>query len=223
MRSSDATTGTGPEAPREQRCRFGPVEIAYDARVLTPRPWTLAQSEWAATLAVDAPAGPLLELCAGAGQIGLAATVLSGRSLVQVDADATAVSYARANAERAGVADRVEVRHGRLDAAVEPAERFALVLADPPYLPRGEVGRFPGDPTSAIDGGHDGLDLVRACLAVAARHLDPGGLLLLQVRGPGQVAEVEALLAAGSPTLELELAEQRVIAEDRALVLLAAP
>ena len=55
---------------------FGDLEIAYDDRVLTPRPWTALQSEWAAELLESAPAGPVLELCAGAGQIGLLAVRL---------------------------------------------------------------------------------------------------------------------------------------------------
>ncbi|MBI2244007.1 MAG: methyltransferase, partial [Nocardioides sp.] len=52
---------------------FGPLRITFDGRVLRPRPWTAAQSEWAAEILADAPAGPVLELCAGAGQIGLLA------------------------------------------------------------------------------------------------------------------------------------------------------
>ena len=53
---------------------FGPITVEADASVLTPRPWTLVQSAWAAELSPGAPAGPILELCCGAGHIGLAAT-----------------------------------------------------------------------------------------------------------------------------------------------------
>jgi len=200
-----------------KRCRFGPVDITYDERVMTPRPWTLAQSEWAAELAADLPSGPLLELCGGAGHIGLAAVVLSGRDLVQVDADEVAVSYARANAARAGLGDRVDVRHARLDEALGDDERFPLVLADPPYLPGADVGLFPKDPVTAIDGGPDGLDLVRACLEVAARHLAPAGRLLLQVRDEAQAEEVASLLPGVAP---LEVVEHRTVADPGALVLL---
>ena len=81
---------------------FGPLVVRYDERVLTPRPWTLMQSLWAAELAAQATAGPILELCAGAGQIGLAAAALTGRALVQVEADPVAADYARTNAAAAG-------------------------------------------------------------------------------------------------------------------------
>ena len=52
--------------------RFGPVDIRHDDEVLEPRPWTIAQAEWASEL----PAGPMLELGCGAGHIGLAAAAL---------------------------------------------------------------------------------------------------------------------------------------------------
>ena len=83
---------------------FGPLVVAFDERVLRPRPWTLLQASWAAELAVGAPAGPILELCSGAGHIGQAAAVLSGRGLVQVDVDPHACALAEANAAAIGYA-----------------------------------------------------------------------------------------------------------------------
>src|SRR4051794_20079115 len=141
-------------------CTFGPLVVEYDARVLPPRPWTLEQSRWAAELCAETDGAPLLELCAGAGQIGLAAAVLANRDLVQVEADAVAAGYARANAVRAGWSGRVEVRTKRLEEALRPGEVFPLVLADPPYLPTADIGRWPEDPRTAIDGGRDGLTVV---------------------------------------------------------------
>ena len=164
--------------------------IDYDERVLGPRPWTLEQSNWAARLAASAAPGPLLELCAGAGQIGLAAAVLAGRDLCQVEADPVAAGYAAENAARAGWADRVDLRIARLDEALRADERFPLVLADPPYLRTAEVADWPDDPVRAIDGGADGLAVTRAVLAVAAAHLIGGGHLLLQVAGAAQAAAV---------------------------------
>jgi release factor glutamine methyltransferase len=55
---------------------------------------------------------------------------------------------------------------------------------------REDVARYPEDPTIAIDGGHDGMDLAWTCLDVARRHLVPLGILLLQL---GNVAQVDAL------------------------------
>lgn len=211
------------ERPGRRTLRFGPVEIAYDDRVLVPRPWTLAQSRWAAELAAHAEPGPILELCCGAGHIGLAAAVEVGRAIVQVDADPVAAAYARANAASAGWSERTEVRCAPLDAALEPGERFPIVIADPPYLRRREIGRYPDDPVTAIDGGPDGLDLVRTCLAVTARHLTAGGSAVLQVAGPAQADEVEALVRRSHPgalAAELSVEDRVVVDDERALVLL---
>lgn len=189
-------------SPGDRFIEFGPIVVAYDERVLEPRPWTLAQSRWAAELAAGAPPGRILELCAGAGHIGLAAAVLSGRALVQIDIDEVACRFARANAERAG-RDDVDVRNAPMQLALGPDERFPLVVADPPYVPSGAIDRFPEDPPLAIDGGESGLDLVRRCLEVSARHLASSGHLLLQVAGPAQVAAVGRLAAATTPTLRM--------------------
>lgn len=209
-------------AGEARRCRFGPLEVAYDERVLEPRPWTLAQSRWAAEVAADAAPGPLLELCAGVGHIGLAAAVLADRDLVQVELDPVAAAFALANANHAGWASRVEVRVGRLEDVVAAGERFPLVIADPPYLPTAEVDRFPSDPLLAIDGGADGLALVRACLVVASGHLVAGGSLLLQVAGPRQADEVAAIVADAQQAA-LQMLETRVIDQARAIMLLSRP
>lgn len=198
---------------------FGPLEIAFDDRVLRPRPWTTGQSLWAAELLRDAPEGPVLELCSGAGQIGLLAVAGSGRRLVCVDADPVACDFARANAAAAGLDDLVDVRQGRLEEAVDEDERFALVIADPPWVRRAETGRFPADPLLAIDGGEDGLDLARACLDVMARHLLPAGHGVLQVGSQEQVETLrrDPSLRAGS----LRLAEVRT--HERGVLVLVAP
>ena len=169
---------------------FGALTIAYDERVLRPREWTTAQSEWAADLMVTAPGGPVLELCAGAGQIGLLSVAISGRRLVCVDANGVACDYARANAVTAGLADWVEVREARLEEAVADDERFPVVIADPPWVSHEETVRYPDDPLTAIDGGDDGLDVARACLRVIDTHLSPGGCAVLQL---GTLAQAEIL------------------------------
>ncbi|WP_439938063.1 methyltransferase [Nocardia sp. N13] len=164
-----------------ERIAFGPLAIAFDDRVLRPREWTAAQSQWAADLMAAAPDGPVLELCAGAGHIGLLAVATSDRGLVCVDANPVACDFARANAVAAGMADRVEVREGRLETALAPDEQFPVVIADPPWVPRDQTSQFPEDPLTAIDGGSDGLDVARACLSVIAAHLAPGGSAVLQL------------------------------------------
>ena len=192
---------------------FGPLRIAFDDRVLRPRPWTAAQSEWAAELLEDAPPGPVLELCAGAGHIGLLAVLQTPRRLVCVDVNPVACAYALENAAAAGLGDRVEVREGRMEDALRDHERFPLVIADPPWVRRAEVDRYPEDPRLAIDGGDDGLDLAWTCVEIARDHLRPGGSLVLQVGNVEQVDALRERLRASpgdtGPAGDLELSEVR--------------
>jgi methylase of polypeptide subunit release factors len=188
---------------------FGPVEIAFDDTVLRPRPWTLAQSEWAAELAAG---DDLLELGCGAGHIGLAAAALNGSRLVQVDRDPAACRWAARNAEANGLADRVQQRCGLTAEVLAADERFGVVLADPPYVPSADVALYPEDPPGAIDGGPDGLDGIRAFLDGLDAHIVPGGCVVLQVRG---AAQAEQLTARG-----FRLDEVRAYGDLRALVLL---
>lgn len=198
---------------------FGHLRIAHDDRVLTPRSWTTRQSRWAARLLDEAPPGPVLELCAGVGHIGLLAVSGSARRLVMVDANPAACELARHNARAAGLEDRVEVREGDLRDVLRPEERFAVVVADPPYLTPQEAEQYPEDPRIAVVGGDDGLELVRACVAAIGAHLAPGGSAVLQLRGVDQVSAVRDLVAGSG---ELVLPEFRAY-ERGALALLRHP
>jgi release factor glutamine methyltransferase len=124
--------------------------------------------------------GRAVDLCTGAGAIAAhlmaevpAATVLG------VDIDERAVACARRNGVVALIAD--------LGNPLRPAT-FDVVTAVAPYVPTGELGLLPADvqryePRLALDGGHDGLDLVRQIVVTAARLLRPGGWLLTELGG----------------------------------------
>ena len=198
---------------------FGGLAIAVEPGLLRPRSWTLAQSLWAEELLAELPPGPVLELCSGAGHIGLRAVARTDRHLVCVDADPRAVACSAANAVTAGLGDRVGVRAGRIGEVLGPDERFPLVIADPPWVPRAGIDRFPEDPPLAIDGGPDGLDLVRACVAEIDGHLPEGGSALLQVGPQGQAEAVAGLAEATG----LHLSEVRRFGDRGAVVRLDRP
>jgi len=214
----------------EETATFGALVIRYDAEGLRPRPWTQLQSAWAAELLPGLPAGDVLELCAGAGQIGLLAMVTAeqagdagghrDRHLVQVDADEDVCDLAERNAESAGQGERVTVRRGMPEDCLGDDERFALVIADPPWVPRDRVGDYPDDPPSAIDGGPDGLEVVRALLPVIERHLHGSGAALVQVGGPDQVDALRALLTSDGSALRLVDSRSAPDGEDGAVALL---
>lgn len=176
--------------PTRETIDFDQIRVTFDSRVLRPRGWTASQSHWASELLDHLVLGSVLELCAGAGQIGLLAVAGHPRRLVSVDVEAAAAELTAFNAAEAGLVDRVEVRVGRGTDVLDAEERFALVIADPPWVRQEHTGRFPEDPLLAIDGGLDGLVVARECVAVAEQHLLPGGAVLLQL---GTLAQVEQL------------------------------
>lgn len=197
-----------------QTTTFGDLEITYDQRVLSPRAWTANQSTWAAEISTDLGVGPVLELCCGAGQIGLLTVSLTGRPLVCVDADPIACAFTADNAEAAGLQDLVDVRLGRLSGVLGGDERFPLIIADPPWVPRTQTDRFPEDPLLAIDGGDDGLDVARSCLQVIADHLARHGVALLQLGTPEQAR----LLGEELPSYAADLRLRTVRAFDGGVV-----
>jgi release factor glutamine methyltransferase len=164
----------------------------------------------------------VLELCSGAGHIGLLTLLDNERSLVMVDASPAACDFARANAAYAGLTERVEVRRGLLESSVSPDEVFPLVLADPPWVPSDETTRYPEDPLHAIDGGPDGLDVARACLVIIGAHLHEDGHAVLQVGGTGHADQVTRWLC-DHPGLRLATAGTRGFGERGTLVLLRRP
>lgn len=186
------TPGTA-EPPQVQQMEFGGLSIAFDSRVLTPRLWTAAQSAWAAELLESVPPGPVLELCSGVAHIGLLAVHGTDRRLVCVDVDPVACRYAERNAAAAGRAALTDIRTTSLSAFVAD-ESFPLVVADPPWVRTDYVAGFPSDPVLAIDGGADGLDLARECVAVIDRCLHPEGAALLQLGGYAQVDQLRTEL-----------------------------
>ena len=85
-------------------------------------------------------------------------------------------------------------------------EAFPLILADPPWVPQADVGRFPEDPVSAIDGGREGLDVARECLGLIGVHLVAEGCGLLQLGSVRQVDDLEPdLTTAGLRVLDIRV------------------
>lgn len=175
---------------QEQQLTFHGLTIRYNSDVLEPRPWTAAQSAWAADLLSDTPPGPVLELCAGVGHIGLGAIRESSRHLVMVDFSPVAQRFAEENAAANGLASQVEFRLARIEEALGADERFGLIIADPPWVPSTDTSKFPADPLTAIDGGDDGLDLARTCVDLIDQHLTETGSALLQLGNSTQVERI---------------------------------
>ncbi|HEY0622248.1 peptide chain release factor N(5)-glutamine methyltransferase [Sphingomonas sp.] len=175
---------------------FWTIELAVGPGVLVPR----ADSETLIEAAVAYFAGTegpkrALDLGTGPGTLLLAALAeWPEASGVGVDASETALGYARDNAARLGMADRVELRAGDWASGIDG--RFDLILCNPPYIGTGEeLGPEvrAHEPTAALFAGVDGLDDYRRIVPDLPRLLAPGGIAVLEI-GWTQGAAVSALV-----------------------------
>ncbi len=186
---------------------FG-LELVVDPRALVPRPDTETLVEVALERTRQrSEYGRALDLCTGSGCVAIAfAKTRPTWRVTATDVSAEAVALAWENARRQGVAFSLATRVGDLFAPVE-GSRFELVVANPPYIPSRAIGGLNVDvrdfePRAALDGGDDGLELVRAVVERAPRHLEPGGVLAIEV-GHDQAVRAEALFhAAGFSAIE---------------------
>jgi release factor glutamine methyltransferase len=152
--------------------------------------------------------GQALDLCTGSGCVAIAfARQRPTWSVTASDISPDAVAVATDNAHRSGAIRNLRVLTGSLFEAVS-AERFDLITANPPYIPAGEIASLPLDvrdfePRLALDGGADGLDLVRKIAEQAPDYLTPGGLLALEIGADQGDAALSILQARGLREVEL--------------------
>jgi release factor glutamine methyltransferase len=179
------------------RTEFWSLPFLVTPAVLIPR----ADTEVLVEEALKRLTGPcqILDVGTGSGAIAVAlAHELPSATVWAVDASAEALAVAAENARNNGVEGRVSFL--RADLGALPGGPYDLVVANPPYIPAGEVFDLMPEvrdfePHLALNGGADGLDCYRRLLPAAAVCLKPGGWLLLEV-GCGQAPQVLELLAA---------------------------
>jgi release factor glutamine methyltransferase len=195
---------------------FGPLRLAVGPGVFVPRPETEGLADRAATRLRSRP-GPAegsgepqggapvrrvaVDVCTGSGAIAcfLAAEVPGARVLA-TELDPGALAWARRNADRYGV----ELLAGDLDEPLPAAlaGRVDVLCANVPYVPSGAIATLPTDvrdhePRLALDGGPDGLDVLRRLVARAGHWLAPGGGLLCEIGEDQAETGVALLTAAG--------------------------
>ena len=143
----------------------------------------------------------VLDLCTGSGCLA----VLAARSLPQARIDAVDISkdaldVAARNIADYGLGERIKLHRGDLFGPISEA-RFDLIISNPPYVDAERMAKLPrecrAEPKLALDGGADGLDVVRRILKEARRHLTSQGGLLCEI-GRGR-----ELLEAAFPQLPL--------------------
>ncbi len=173
------------------RWPFHEIELKTDARALIPRPETeelveriLRSKQWTtATHVVDIGTGT------GAIILALAAarekTAPGMTRFTAIDLSKDALSLARENAEALGLAHRVEFRLANGAGSLAP-NSCDIIVSNPPYIPTAVVDALPAlilehEPRLALDGGNDGLDILRQILLDATQALRPGGRLFFEI------------------------------------------
>lgn len=194
---------------------FYGLALTADARALIPRPETellvdLAQA-WVRARLISAPraagAPPLvvLDVGTGSGAIVVALAVTFRRRgygdavrLLATDVSPDALALAVENAVGHGVADTIAFRQADLlERAVAEGSRADLLVANLPYVPRGDLPGLPVaasfEPAIALDGGRDGAEVIARLLADLDGNLAPEGVALLEI-GDGQADRLRALV-----------------------------
>lgn len=204
------------------RREFWGLEFEVSRDVLTPRPETEIIVEEAIA---RAPRGPLpaspaatsaarpsvpirvADVGTGSGCLAVClARELPGCTVVATDISAAALAVARRNAERHGVLDRIDFRHTSLLSAVVPP--IDLLVSNPPYVRAGDIPALPAEvrdyePHEALDGGADGLDLIRQLLRSANEVLTPGACAIVEFGLGQEDGARDAVSAAGLELLAI--------------------
>ncbi|HHH28013.1 MAG TPA: peptide chain release factor N(5)-glutamine methyltransferase [Polyangiaceae bacterium] len=180
-----------------------------DRRVLVPRPETelLVETGLRRTRHLSLCAR-VLDLCTGSGCVAI--TLERERPTTSVlgsDISADALAVARDNAHRLGA--RVGFVQSDLFEAFGTGHRFDLITANPPYIPVGEMPELPVDvrqfePSVALAAGSDGLSVIRPLIGQAPAHLDPDGVLAIEIVA-GSAADVASMMRErGYRDIEIE-------------------
>jgi release factor glutamine methyltransferase len=182
---------------------FRDITVRVSPDVLVPRPETELLVSWALELLPPPGAGARRVLDVGTGSGCIASALASERrdvTVIAVDAAPAATAIAQANIAGLGLGDRVTVVVSDLFAALAPT-RADLIVSNPPYIPTDVVDTLAPEitdhePRAAIDGGPDGLAIIRRLVTEAPRWLRPGAPLVLETAGGNQIDAVVALMRA---------------------------
>lgn len=162
------------------------LRLRADARALIPRSLLVEALDDALEPWLPAtPPTDVLDLCTGGGSIAIAAALRFPQARIDAtDLSAEALALAAENLAMHDLEGRIALHQGDL---FEPLaeRRYDLILSNPPYVNAGSMAQLPAEfrhePSGALAGGLDGMDIVRRIVAGARDHLRPGGLLLIEI------------------------------------------
>ena len=179
---------------------FYGMDLEVGPGVLVPRPETDVMVDEVLDFFAGRPGlNRMLDLCAGSGAIGLAVAVNNKDvSVTAVEIDDHALAFCRKNVSTLGIRERFECLKGDLYEALTPDNTYDVIVSNPPYVRSGDWESLPpevkAEPKQALLGGPDGLDVIRRIVTGAGRHLNPGGMVCIEIGDQGQADALQEML-----------------------------
>ena len=176
---------------------FCGIELAVDERVLIPRPETEELVALGLNILKDVKAPEIYDLCTGSGCIAAAfAAKRPDAKLTASELSPKAFMLASVNCRPY---PNVKVLRGDLFAALKEKKQFDLIATNPPYIPSADIEKLEPEvkdfePKMALDGGRDGMDIVRRILEEAPAYLKEKGIILMEIgdeQGPASLKIAE--------------------------------
>ena len=168
---------------------LGEHRFYVDERVIIPRSYFLEiiPEQLPRWLPPGKPVRHVVDVCTGSGCLAiLLAHQFKAAKVDAIELSPGALAVAKFNVATHRLAPRVRLWHSDVFAAV-PRVKYDLILSNPPYVPTRELRRLPAEfknePRMALDGGQDGLDIIRKLLWQARDRLQPHGIVVLEVGG----------------------------------------
>lgn len=140
----------------------------------------------------------VLELGIGSGAISIA--LAHHCKLIQIDAvdiSKKALCVASVNIEKYLLKSRIRILEGDLFSPIEPGKKYDLIISNPPYIPSQEISTLSkevqSEPIIALNGGIDGLTVIRKLIQKSPEYLNPDGCLMIEITGEMQEKKVTDL------------------------------
>lgn len=178
-----------PAAYLTREAFLGEHRFYVDERVIIPRSYflELLPEQIPHWLPAKKPVKRVVDVCTGSGCLAiLLAHRFPDAKVDAIELSPDAMAVARFNVASHHLTQRVKLHHSDVFDAVPPA-KYDLILSNPPYVPtrelRGLPEEFKQEPAMALDGGRDGLDIIRKIFRQARERLQPHGILVLEVGG----------------------------------------
>jgi release factor glutamine methyltransferase len=184
-----------------------PFHVSSDVLIPRPDTETLVMEILDGIKGLSSPR--VLDLCTGSGCVAVAvAKNAKSANVTAIDISPAAIEIANKNAARHDVADRVSIVASDLFSGIVPGSRFDVIAGNPPYVPSAEIDQLDAEvrhePRLALDGGADGLSILRRIIKQAPDYAAGEGLLLLEFT-PEQADSLNAIVQEHGGYKDIEI------------------